>query len=438
MSQPNAFWRQPLFTTYLLPRLTGTFLVRLVAQGMGFATSLLLTRWLGASGYGVYAFAFAMVTLAALPASLGWRSLLTREMAQYSAAGNWSAAKGLLRLSWQSTLLAAILVGGIVLTISWLFTWPADASLREGMRWALLSLPFFALVPVWQGSLTGWHQTHRAQIPEAIVRPLVLLLVLLIVYQIQGVLAYPMAIAVNIMAMAAASLVSIGLLIRYRPATMAAVKPYYHTRRWLRSSVLFLLISGMHLFNTHTDMLMIGTWLDAEAAGIYQIPVRLGGLLLFPFIVLEMVLAPLMAKAHAEQNLPQLTATIRRMVGLVFVVTVVAGAILYLSGNTVLGWFGPAFPAGRQVLFWIVIMVGVQVMFGPVGYLTSMTGNEHITTRVMGMSAIINIALNSILIPRYGIEGAAVATLCSELVWKGLLYGFVRRYLGLRPGVLPF
>lgn len=438
MNQPKAFWRQPLFTTYLWPRLTGTFLVRLVAQVMGFATSLLLTRWLGASGYGVYAFAFAMVTLAALPASLGWRSLLTREMAQYSAVENWSAAKGLLRLSWQSTLLAAIVVGVIVYSISWFFAWPADESLRDGMRWALLSLPFFALVPVWQGSLTGWHQTHRAQIPEAIVRPVVLLCVLLIVYQMQGVLAYPLAIAMNIMAMVVASMVSIGLIVRYRPVAMAVVKPQYHTRIWLRSSVLFLLISGMHLVNTHTDMLMIGTLLNAEAAGIYQIPVRLGSLLLFPFIVLEMVLAPLMAKAHADQELSVLTATIRRMVGLVFGVTAVAGAILYLGSNTVLGWFGPAFTAGRQVLFWIVIMVGVQVMFGPVGYLTSMTGNERVTTRVMGLSAVVNIVLNVLLIPRYGIVGAAIATLCSELVWKSLLYAFVRKYLRLRPGILPF
>lgn len=427
-----------LFREYLLPRLRGTFLVRLVAQVMGFISSLLLTRWLGASGYGVFAFSFSIVTLAALPASLGFRSLLTREVAQYVSLQDWSKLRGLLRFSPLLTLLASFTVALIMYGVSSWVPWPADADLRSGLQMAIWSLPLFAMVPVWQGTLTGLHQTHRAQIPEAIVRPVFFLGALLLMKALGESFSVHQAIFVNIGAMAIAFSMSYGLVRRYTPKSVRTSRPVYQSGTWLRSGVLFLLISGMHVLNSHTDMLMIGTLLDAKAAGVYQIPVRLGSLLLFPFIVMEMVVAPLIAQSYTEGKLPKLAPTLRKLVGAVFVLTLIGGILLAVLRMPVLGWFGPEFPAGSSVLLWFVTIVLVQILFGPVGYLMTMTGRERITTKVMAASAVLNVILNLILIPKYGIEGAAMATLGSELLWKGLLYLQVRKQLHIRPGILPF
>ena len=58
------------------------------------------------------------------------------------------------------------------------------------------------------------------------------------------------------------------------------------------------------------------------------------------------------------------------------------------------------------------------------------TGHERDTALVVGFSAAVNISLNLLLIPRYGLNGAAAATALGTLVWNALLSYFVYRRLG--------
>ena len=62
--------------------------------------------------------------------------------------------------------------------------------------------------------------------------------------------------------------------------------------------------------------------------------------------------------------------------------------------------------------------------------LLNMTGHERDTALVVGMSAVANIALNLLLIPRLGLEGAAIATALGTLAWNVLLSYFVYKRLG--------
>lgn len=47
-----------------------------------------------------------------------------------------------------------------------------------------------------------------------------------------------------------------------------------------------------------------------------------------------------------------------------------------------------------------------------------MTGNEKLVAVCMWSGALFNIALNLILIPKYGIEGAAIATMAGTIIWN--------------------
>jgi O-antigen/teichoic acid export membrane protein len=68
---------------------------------------------------------------------------------------------------------------------------------------------------------------------------------------------------------------------------------------------------------------------------------------------------------------------------------------------------------------------------GSVGYLANMTGNQDASARIFGWSAAINVSLNLVLIPQFGIEGAAVATASTTALWNVWLCWIVRRELGI-------
>ena len=78
----------------------------------------------------------------------------------------------------------------------------------------------------------------------------------------------------------------------------------------------------------------------------------------------------------------------------------------------------------------------INVAFGSVGQFLTMTGHERDSLSSLGLSAVANVALNAILIPRYGGVGAAIATALSVVIWNVLLSIRLYRRLGLTPGPL--
>jgi O-antigen/teichoic acid export membrane protein len=73
----------------------------------------------------------------------------------------------------------------------------------------------------------------------------------------------------------------------------------------------------------------------------------------------------------------------------------------------------------------------------PVEYLLNMTGHHRDTMRVYALAAVANVGLNFLLIPAYGILGAAIATYTAMLSGNFCLYLLVRKRLGVNAFVFP-
>jgi O-antigen/teichoic acid export membrane protein len=73
---------------------------------------------------------------------------------------------------------------------------------------------------------------------------------------------------------------------------------------------------------------------------------------------------------------------------------------------------------------------------GPSTELLMMTGQEKIVGMVNIGAGILNVAANFALIPSFGLEGAALATLASVILWKGVLAWVAWRRLGVVTPVL--
>jgi O-antigen/teichoic acid export membrane protein len=83
----------------------------------------------------------------------------------------------------------------------------------------------------------------------------------------------------------------------------------------------------------------------------------------------------------------------------------------------------------------LLILAGGQLinaLAGSVGLLMAMTGHQVESSIVLAVSAGLNVGLNYLLIPRYGLVGAALATGISTVVWNVTLAVRVRRLLGVR------
>jgi O-antigen/teichoic acid export membrane protein len=99
-------------------------------------------------------------------------------------------------------------------------------------------------------------------------------------------------------------------------------------------------------------------------------------------------------------------------------------------------FYGAAFVEGANVIRILAVSQLLVVALGPVGVLLNMTNHANASAKAFGFGAVLNIILNAILIPFYGMEGSAIATGVSTLLVCCVRWGMVRRRLALRPTCL--
>jgi O-antigen/teichoic acid export membrane protein len=157
----------------------------------------------------------------------------------------------------------------------------------------------------------------------------------------------------------------------------------------------------------------------------------------FPLTTSSVVLAPEIARLHAQNHTAALQRLLTRSTLLTLLPAGLAALVLVLGGRLILGSvFGPAFEAASGALAILAIGQLFNSAAGPVGLFLSMTGHEKDALNGIIMSAVLNLVLNAVLIPPFGIVGSAIATAFSYLMWNLLLAFVLYRRLNLVAG--PF
>jgi O-antigen/teichoic acid export membrane protein len=83
-----------------------------------------------------------------------------------------------------------------------------------------------------------------------------------------------------------------------------------------------------------------------------------------------------------------------------------------------------------QILIWVMMLMFLTYLLGNV---LESINRQGIVAKVTGLNALLNISLNSLLIPRFSYIGASVATVLTEAVGFGFLLNFIYRHLQAPP-----
>ena len=113
-------------------------------------------------------------------------------------------------------------------------------------------------------------------------------------------------------------------------------------------------------------------------------------------------------------------------------------ALLIVGGPRVLSLFGSEFQQGAVVLRVLTAGHCMTAAMGVVSLLLSMTGHQTTVAKTLAITALLNIALNAVLIPPYGAPGAAIATTLTVFTWSVSLALLVRRRLNINATVFGY
>src|SRR5690554_6430006 len=130
-----------LFRSSLARETLWSFTLKASSAGLGFLSTVLLARLLGAEGYGIYAYAYALVMLLAMPATAGLPNLVIRETAKGLASGHPEAVKGVW--GWAGRVVAVLSLAVALIAGPLLIRWQGGLHTPAGqtMAWALVLVP---------------------------------------------------------------------------------------------------------------------------------------------------------------------------------------------------------------------------------------------------------------------------------------------------------
>jgi O-antigen/teichoic acid export membrane protein len=419
----------------------GNVVLRIMSAVLGFAASVVLARLMGAERYGTYVYVLALVSVLAVPAEFGLPALVLRETAANHVRRHWQLIKGLWRYAnLVATGMCAILValGG---TAIWFLTGYLTNDQIVTFAWGLVLVPLVVLGNLRGAALQGLRKVVLGRLPEYLVRPGFFIVFVLGVMFLNRSADWSASLVMQLQVLAAAVAFGAGawLLRRERPAEVISAIPTYEARRWLLSIFPLALTAGMQLINHYTDIVMLGLLASAAEVGIYRAAVSSASLVVFGLQIVNLVVAPHFSRLHSVGDIAQLQllATASARMALYVAAPVVIAFISFGDQFLELA-FGREFAFGYAALVILALGQLVNAAAGSVGYLLNMTGHERDTVRGVAIAALTNVVLNLVLIPPFGMAGAATATAIALTVWNILLWHAVRNRLGINSMAFNF
>jgi O-antigen/teichoic acid export membrane protein len=401
------------------------------------AISLIITNLLGAAAYGTFSYGFSWVNLLAVFSCMGYEQLALKELPAYRVLDRKDLIRGYFKFSMKMVLLVSMLVSVALFGISWFLEQPADEMLRKGLWLAVPVLPLIAIINLRLSWLRSFHFNVQSQLPDKVIRPSIFLLSVLISYWL---LKDQLNIWVIILVSGGSiviALVAGNFFIRKKilPA-VAGIPPAYQGWRWTKVASSLLLVNGLYFYLSQLQIITLGTFAGAKETGIFAITSRLSDLEGYMLFAMNVVLAPVISKLFAENNLPELQRVITRSLRIGFIISlpIIIGFLIF--PGFFLHFFGDEFSEGKFALILLTISQVVNFGTGSVGYLLTMTGHQKTAIQILILCALFTTLLSILLIPEYGVNGAAIAAATNNIVMNVMLAIAVKRKIGINSTLL--
>ena len=204
-------------------------------------------------------------------------------------------------------------------------------------------------------------------------------------------------------------------------------------KRIMQYGLVSLLTGATTYFIQMVDSLMIGAWLDLDQVGVYTVAFFMGAVIAMPARGIGRIAVPMIAAAWKKNQVGKIgriyasTSLLHFSLG-IFILT---GILINLT--EVFRFLPDVFAAGTIVVFWIGIGHLIDVTGGLNGFILN-TSTRYDRDLYFNLVFIgVSIATNIMLIPSYGLTGAAIASTLSYLSINVIRTYYIWRVFGMHP-----
>jgi O-antigen/teichoic acid export membrane protein len=407
------------------------FAIRIGSAALAFVSQVVLARLMGEFEYGIFVFVWVLIVMCGNLSCLGFPTAIIRFLPEYSSQGANDLIRGLTSTARRFALASAASLAIIGMGALYLCSGVIENYYVMPIFLGLFIMPMIALGDILDGTARANHWPVMALSPTFLIRP-----TLILAFMLAAILAGAPHTAITAIS-AALCATFVTTLAQYLAVTARLRRHYTPSPKtisfstWLAVAYPIFLIEGAGYLLTNSDVIVVGIFLPPEKIAIYFAAAKTMALVHFVSFSVRAAAGPRFSAIIAEGDRAKLAAFATDATRWTFWPALGVGLVALAAGQFLLSLFGAAFAAGHIVMAILLAGILVRALVGPGEMLLMMAGRQNLCAWLYAVTLAVSVGLNLFLIPRFGIEGAAIATASAMAVEALLLHIAARRSLGI-------
>ncbi len=388
---------------------------QIITSACAFIWTILTARYLGPSDYGIFGTAVSFTVLFAVLADFGVTTYIVRAIStDLEHEGKY------LNNAISLKLFLSLLYLSVILLVLFLFGWD---------NYVVLICFLFAiesLIKSFQFAFCTSFQAHELMkyqaISNIILNVLTLIFIIIVSFTKFGLMGITFAyIFANIL-----GLIYTVLVIRKK-----IIKPKFSFdlsfyKVLILGGIPFALTGIFYTIYYSIDIVMITQFASTYDTGLYNSAYKLINVLTLFYSIYSSVVFPVMSKLFVDEK-DILQFSFVKSMKYLSLVTIPIAVFTFFYGYDIINIYGPEFVEAGGVLKILIWTVCFLFINGACSLMLNASHKEYSVTKIYSIAAVFNVILNLILIPKYSVYGAAVATVASEILILLLQFYMIRK-----------
>lgn len=406
-----------------------SIIARFAGVGLNFAVAIVITRTLPMNEAGMLFMLMTLVTGISLFSRVGVEQWLVREVAGLPEDGLAQAQLRHLHSAFRLLLFTTLIFMMIWIAISPVIKRSLfDGDIQLGLLWfAALGIFFFNLVMTNSAFMKAAHHISESLLIQNALPAVCMMFAILVLWPL-----FPVSqnyLWIYTLSLGLAGVCSFYWLRAWLPSLKTRAKPFSH-QEVFQGSIPLAPVSFFSFLMLWADTLMTGWLLTNEDVALFTVAARLSFVSGFFLGALDATIYPRLLRMH-KQNPEKVRKFFWQATLLVAGVLGVVTLLIAAVGKPVLAVFNEGYVQAATTL--IILLLGQLVRGLAITFSFMFIIREQVRylNSLLLVALLANLLANWLLIPQYGIEGAAMATLAANLLLTGgvIVFFFKNRLL---------
>jgi O-antigen/teichoic acid export membrane protein len=404
---------------------------RVVGLGAGFGAQILLARFLEPEGLGIFYFATSIAYVVSMIAAFGYPVVAVRFISRYRVRGKAALNQAFVNRAQRDTAIVSFVAMAVVMLPAAVV--PGDVTTRLAVAAAAIGIPAWALSRIYASVAGAIREFALSYVLNLLWRPILFLAVMGFAAL---VFTHPSPIvASGVFSFVAVVIVALQFkgLMRHFPgmlgSTAADRRQVY---QWRLASAPLLILAGFSSLINDLNLALLGTIVSKADLAVFGVCLKLAVIVEYAISLVHELSAPDISDALGHNK----TATVESVAARANIAAVgvalasLVGVVMF--GRFALAAFGPDFVRALPILVVLVACQLIRAAFGPT-MLTLISAGAQKNVVVIFSIAIVGYSLaNLVLVPMFGLNGAAAAFAAMTAFWTVALALITKRKTGLR------